>query len=209
MKRFLLGLAAVSLSVAQAQAQPTYFFTTIDWPSSTSVDKSVAYGINASGSIVAYYCDGYQDSGFLLDQGSYTGFDNYIYPYGINDSGQIVGAYADSPSKQHGFLIDQGNYTTLDVPGSASTHAYGINNSGQIVGDYSDAAGAHGFLIDNGSYTTLDVSGPLPRPEGSTPRAKSWEVTSMPRALATASCSIRAATSRSTCPVQSLPVPAE
>ena len=154
MKRLFCGLMALGLLVglaADAKAQPTYSFTTIDVPGSSLPSHTYATGINALGQIV-----GYSDvaGAFLYDQGSYAtltvpGATN-TKAYGINDSGQIVGSYDG-----HGFLLDHGSYTTLDVPGSVETCAYGINSSGQIVGNSSLGA----FQLDQGSYTMIDVPG--------------------------------------------------
>ena len=44
-------------------------------------------------------------------------------------------------------------------------------------------------------------------PSGSTPRAKSWDLTTMLPSIPTASCSIKAATPRSTCPACPIPMP--
>jgi probable HAF family extracellular repeat protein len=162
----LVGLAG------DANAQPTYSFTTFDVPGSTGTTQ--AFGINDSGQIVGYYqADDSTSHGFLLDNGSYTTFDAPghiigwadLIPFpggriGINNSGQIVGAYGDASGVVHGFLLDQGSYTTLDVPGAQYTFANGINASGQIVGYYWDAfppATIHGFLLDQGNYSTLDM----------------------------------------------------
>jgi probable HAF family extracellular repeat protein len=133
----LVGLAA------NAKAQPSYSFTTIDVPGSSS-SVTVASGINSSGKIVGSYTAGDGHHGFLLDNGSYTTLDVpgslQTFASGINDAGQIVGEYWDISG--HGFLFDNGNYTTLDVPGGFSAVATGINASGQIVGFYQRAADA-------------------------------------------------------------------
>src|SRR5437660_504131 len=99
---------------------------------------------------------------------------------GINASGQIVGSYYDAAYIHHGFLYDQGGYTTLDVPDSNYTHASGINASGQIVG-YT--------LLARKSTASCWIRATIPRsmrparsgpmPKGSTPPAKSWELTTM------------------------------
>jgi uncharacterized membrane protein len=141
MKHLFCGLMALGLLVglaADAKAQPTYSFTTLDW--------RWANGINASGQIVGYYYDAADRIyGFLLDKGSYTTLDvpgaTNTIAYGINDSGQIVGYYPDPTygfPVSHGFLFDQGSYTLLTVPdlsgSTAGTFPTGINAMGQIVG---------------------------------------------------------------------------
>ena len=114
MKRYLCGLVALGFLQGVAgplKAQPTYSFTTLDVPGSSSWIGTYANGINASGQIVgSVYTDaGY---GFLLDNGSYTTLDvpGSIHPQQFNEN-----------------------------DGSLGTQAYGINDSGQIVGVYKDA----------------------------------------------------------------------
>src|SRR5713101_7162818 len=99
MKRYLCSLVALGLLVGvtgQGMAQPSYSFTALDVPGSSSHGSLTgAYGINDSGQIVGFYFAGARRHGFLLDQGSYTTFDPagsiWTEAYGINDSGQIVG----------------------------------------------------------------------------------------------------------------------
>jgi probable HAF family extracellular repeat protein len=158
----------------------------------------------------------YDGHGFLLDHGSYTTLDvpglfNATSATGINASGQIVGYYSGGfGSSLHGFLLDQGTYTSLDVPGSYSTYASGINDSGQIVGGYDGGAAnrGHGFLLDNGSYTTLDVPGSIGT--GASGINASGQIVgsySDAAGIPTASCSIMAATPRSTCPARPIRMP--
>src|SRR5437870_637651 len=93
MKRFLCTLMALGLFLGmagQATGQPTYSFTTLDPPGSSSTEETVAHGINASGQIVGRYRDVAGYHGFLLDQGSYTTLDPpgtyYTETNGINAS---------------------------------------------------------------------------------------------------------------------------
>jgi probable HAF family extracellular repeat protein len=217
MKRYLCSLIALGLVVGvtgRAMAQPSYTFSTLDVPGSSYAFTS-AFGINVSGQIVGEYADAVGAHGFLYDQGSFTTVavpgSHGTHPRGINASGQIVGSYYDDasgpPYFPHGFLLDQGGYTTLDVPGSTATSANGINASGQIVGYYYDAAARlHGFLLDQGN--SMCPARYVPQPKGSTPRAKSWERTTMLLAMAMASCTITVTTPRSTGLGCSLPLPA-
>jgi probable HAF family extracellular repeat protein len=165
-KRFLCSLVALGLLqgiTGQVKAQPSYSFTTLDVPGSSSpIPETQAFGINDSGQILGYYVAG-DVHGFLLDNGSCTTVDppgsTDTWAIGINASGQIVGTYY-AAGTSHGFLLNNGTYTTIDVPGSIYTVPHGINDSGQIVGYYQAADNAyHGFLLDNGSYTTVDAPG--------------------------------------------------
>jgi probable HAF family extracellular repeat protein len=108
MKRFLCGLMAVGLFLGmaeQARSQPSYAFTTLDVPGSSSTRLCSANGINATGQIVGSYEDAAGRHSFLLAQGSFTRLDApgaaSTYAYGINGSGQIVGVYFEPPFVSH------------------------------------------------------------------------------------------------------------
>src|SRR5260370_32479065 len=79
MKRYLCSLVALGLLVGvtgQGMAQPSYSFTTLDVPGSSSHGSLTgANGINESGQIVGWYFAGSRRHGLLLDNGSYTTLD--------------------------------------------------------------------------------------------------------------------------------------
>ena len=79
--------------------------------------------------------------------------------------------------------ITKGDYTftTIAVPGATDTEADGINASGQIVGGYKmlPPMSMVSYWIRAATPRSTCPARTLPRPTGSTPRAKSWEFTSM------------------------------
>lgn len=101
MKRLFCSLMALGtfLGVAsQAKAEPSYDFTTLDVPHSSSTN---ALGINSSGRIVGYYRDASGTAhGFLLHKGTYMTLDvpgaTSTRPEKINASGRIAGWYIDA-----------------------------------------------------------------------------------------------------------------
>jgi probable HAF family extracellular repeat protein len=114
--------------------------------------------------------------GFVLDKGTYTGFDMPgarvgTSPAGINSRGVIVGKYNDGTSptgsgaSEHGFIRGpRGRFTTVDVPDARSTALTRINDRGQMVGIYSNTTGRVGddpnrrsFLLARGEFTTISV----------------------------------------------------
>ena len=128
-------------------------YTTINDPSGTGLNGTIADAINNHGQIVGIYTDSNNTPhGFLLSGGSYTTIDdplgvNGTVVKGINDLGEIVGGYLDSNSKLHGFLYANGTYTTIDYPGAMQTMLSGITDLGEILGSYVDSSNIdHGFL---------------------------------------------------------------
>ena len=144
-------------------------FTTLNDPSASGSNGTIAFGINASGFIVGGYGVGSITAhGFLYNpnNGTYTTIDDPLgvgrtTAFGINATGQIVGVYLDPMLVMHGFVRDSGGmYATLDDPSATSgTVALGINGAGQVVGYYTANGVNHGFLYSPNSgtpYTALD-----------------------------------------------------
>jgi uncharacterized membrane protein len=142
MKQFLLvALGLLVGRAGQANAQPSYYYTTIDPPHSA---LTFVGGIKNAGQIVGAYQDvAWSLHGFIYSGGNYTTLDvpgaTETVASGINGSGQIVGEYTDAQGRGHGLLLSGSNYTALDVPGPGPTGAHGINSLGQIVGEYSSS----------------------------------------------------------------------
>jgi uncharacterized membrane protein len=136
----------------------SFKFTTVDVPGATS---TILYGNNDVGQIVGAHSNGGGFQGFLLSNGTFSGFND---PDGsvtsatrINNSGDIVGTLIrSSDSRQVGFLLSGGVYTTLRYPGAEMTLAAGINNAGQIVGSYDTQ---NSFRFENGVYSAFSVPG--------------------------------------------------
>ena len=144
-------LAVLSLSVllsAQAAArEPSYTFTTIDYPGAV---RTHAYGLNNRGQVVGHFVDsGGGEHTFRTDGEAYTPLPlpgDDIFANDINNRGQIVGQLWDG-ARAHGYVLAGDTLTTFDVPGATFTTAYGVNGRGQVVGLFGDPAGVHGFLL--------------------------------------------------------------
>jgi uncharacterized membrane protein len=169
MRRFLCGLVALGLllgGAGQAKAQPSYVYTTLDFPG--YVGYTEACGINNAGQVVGIV----PGDGFLLSGGAYSlikvpGTYGTV-PTRINDSGQIVGlTFPNRDGPDAGFLFDGGRFLVFrpSIPGVYDVSPNGINNAGTVVGTYSlDSHGAPGgsFMGSGGNYTVLNVPGSLP-----------------------------------------------
>ena len=149
----LLTLGTAILLARTAGADPSFQFTSIDFPGAT---LTRATGINSKGQIVGRYVTGGAFHGFLLSRGTYTSIDvpaaSYTIAHGINDAGQIVGRYGDARGV-HGFLLSDGAFTTINFPSAVYTALAQINNRGDIAGTYIDAGGTqHGFSLTEDSF---------------------------------------------------------
>jgi probable HAF family extracellular repeat protein len=147
-------------------------FTTINLPVMDAF-RTVANGINDSGTIVGFYADNdLANHAFIDTGGSFTIFqvpgevrpNNDTEANGINNGGAVVGHYADF-TIDRGFMKAGENITTINIPFTLglATQLTGINNSGLIVGYYLDVdfTAFHGFLRDaSGNFTSIDVPFP-------------------------------------------------
>ena len=124
-----------------------------------------AWGINASGDIVATYQNQGEIQGSLSVNGAVQTFGSpgeSTFLLGINNDPvpEIVGFQGIHGVVFNGSDPDGG--TTFDVPGPTPryTAAYGVNDSGQIVGAYAlPGSEAHGFVDNGGSFSTVDCPG--------------------------------------------------
>jgi len=112
--------------------------TTFDAPESIG---TVAYSINAHGTITGYYIGSDQhDHGFVrAPDGTITAFDPSgsisTFARGVNRMGAIAGFYEDSKDAMHGFVhACGGTSTAFDKSGSIGTYAWRINAKGSITG---------------------------------------------------------------------------
>jgi len=134
-----LGLAVILAGLAQAQ--------TTAWPpidlgtlGGTSVDTSVANGVNNRGDVVGSSSILGQTHAFLWttvdgmrDLGTLGGA--FSAARGINDAREVVGASDLGPGVAHAFLwTDAGGMVDLGTLGGATSDAVAINNLGQVVG---------------------------------------------------------------------------
>ena len=147
--------AACALLISFAAATPAlasggYTITPLDVPGSATTALT---GINDSGSIVGYYTQGDQTSGFLYQNGVFTtvagpagSTDSTLR--GISNTGLIVGnfATADKNLLQQTFLFDGSTYTVLALPfGDGAVRSISPNGrylAGDVYGNKS------GFVYD-------------------------------------------------------------
>ena len=179
-------------------------FTTIDVPGSV---LTVARGIDDLGRIVGFYA-GSDDAfrGFILDSRGYRDIDfpgsDSTAAFDINALKRIVGGYIDTNGIPHGYLLKKGVFTSIDHPDATGTRAFGINILGHIVGGWTDDPECpdcfmKAFLLTTGGFENLEFpERSRPWPTASTPRARSWAITSGRTKSSTDSCA--AATTRTT-----------
>ena len=166
MKKFLLFVVALFVSVTSASAQFT--FTSLDPPGST---LTTGRGINNHGEIVGAYRLEPPRHAYLFKGGQFAPLapstvlgTNFSEAYKNNDRGDVVGFYQDDIGL-HGFLLRKGVVTTLDFPTASDTQAFGVNESGTVVGawDIVDSDGnllaLHGFIWKDGNFSQVDFPG--------------------------------------------------
>src|SRR6478752_6839740 len=156
MHRFLLP-AVLSLSVLLSPhvtaPAPSYTFTTIDVPGSTST----AVNANSPNAIAGQFNDSRGTHGFVLRHGEFTTINVpsavFTAVNGISANGQLAGTYVDAAGVTRAFFWSNGVFTTLTPPGSETTRSQGgsLNAQGQVVGTYRDSAQKRrGFVWDKG-----------------------------------------------------------
>jgi probable HAF family extracellular repeat protein len=130
---------------------------------------TVAYGINAAGSIVGEYADSSNTvHGFVLQGGSLTRLDSTgtgtvkTIATGINAAGSIIVGYdVDGSNTAHGFVLQGGIYTPDSVTDALNTYIYGINAAGtSIVGSYVASDGTQlgfGGTLPGNTITNLNA----------------------------------------------------
>ena len=133
---------------------------------------SIAYGINAGGSVAAasYNIPGHSRA-FVWDGSRHRLGSLPGYPYSqaraVNDSGQVAG-FAETGGHDRwqariarAFLWQSGDMTDLGTLGGLYSYAYGLNNQGQVVGkaDTEIFGETHAFLWQNGQMQDLGTLG--------------------------------------------------
>jgi len=171
----ILTLGAVMLLAVASGADPSFQFTSIDFPGALLTN---AQGINSRGDIVGWYVDTTgKQHGFKLSEDDFTSFD---YPgamvtdaRGINRHGDIVGAYINAPGgppNMHGYLLKRGTFSEVQFPGYLGTIAQRISPRGDIYGCNHNTdfmASMHGFMRTTDGYSAIDV--PASMNNGATP----------------------------------------
>ena len=176
LKRYLLAFSMLLGFVLSAPAAGQTY-TTIDYPGAV---KTIATGINATGTIVGDFCvickNGFEVlHGYILSQGTFTQIDfpgaRSTRPLAINDGGSIVGHYwfPNQNGKTHGFLFSNGVFSSIDFPGATQTHAIGIDAAGDIFGGYCTSGkscynpgnSVHGYQLSAGVFTVIDFPGAI------------------------------------------------
>lgn len=154
-----LGLAALALLPAAAQAAPTYAYTLKDLGVLTGGTNSVGYGVNDSGQVTGYSnLSSGLDHAFLYSNGTLNDLGtlgNYGSSFGnsINSSGQVTGFSDVQGGGTTGFFYNGSSLQGLNAGFSVGN---GINSSGQIAGTYYPVGTySHAFVTDaNGSGLT-------------------------------------------------------
>jgi hypothetical protein len=158
--------------------------TILNAPGAGSVSGSeqgtVAYSINAEGTIAGLYQDvNFLNHGFIRSpEGHYTTFDvpgagtgagQGTFAVDINGLGVVAGYFADASSQFHGFTRSpSGTFTKFEAPGSGTgadvgtvaSLENGLNDFGSVTGWYFDSSGTpHGYVRDaSGSFSEFDVA---------------------------------------------------
>lgn len=137
----ILATVACAMSVAAvARAQTTYVAFDLGTLGGTSVDSSVAEGVNNRGDVVGASSINGQSHAFLWtasggmrDLGTLGGANSRAIA--INDSSHVVGWAQNGAGVNRAFLwTETGGMVDLGTLGGAASTAAGINNSGQIAG---------------------------------------------------------------------------
>lgn len=179
---FIFGQACY---IPITEAARPYTYTNLQHPSDTysTMDPTMAFGVNNKRQIVGSYSDGHGTHGFLYDHGIYTTLDHpdsngLTIATGINNKGQIVGTFrvADTDDDRgysyRSFIYSNGRYETIDVNCAGQEYgsdnsAYGINDKGQVVGVYGYEslltngrvdyfASLSGFIYDHGKCKAIN-----------------------------------------------------
>lgn len=158
--RALVLALAVALGFSTGAAAQTWEPTPIGTLGGTSIDSSVAEGVNGRGDVVGQSTVNGQTRAFLWtanggmrNLGTLGGATSVALA--INDAGQVVGWSLNSAGRRRAFLWTAGG-GMIDLGGfpgpNPSSMAFAINNAGHIVGQaYSDSAGSAAFLWTPGS----------------------------------------------------------
>jgi probable HAF family extracellular repeat protein len=119
-------------------------YTTLNDPSATGTDGTVAIAINASGQVAGDYFDSTgKEHGFVYSNGTYTTLTDpapsaqNTFVLAINASGQVAGDYVDTTSGTHGFLATP----SLPLPPIVEADRAHVQVAGTVT-----ANAAHGVL---------------------------------------------------------------
>lgn len=170
--RHLLCAATLALHMASpAHAQTTWVPMDLGTLGGTSLDSSVAEGINTRGDVVGWSTINGQAHAFLWtasagmrDLGTLGGPSSAALA--IDDAGQVVGWAVSAAGNRHAFVwTETTGMVRLDAVASGPhTQAVAINNQGLIVGTQSAPEGTAMFLTSTSTPGAASSSGTLGGP---------------------------------------------
>ena len=143
-----------------AGGPPPPMFANFDAPGAgtTAPQGTLAFGINASGSVVGYLIDPTNTIRAFVRgadgtvttfaaPGARTQMGVGTEAVAINSAGTIAGFFVDQANVEHSYIrTPEGTITLIDPPGSVFSAAVGINDAGTVVGRYALAGPQQAYI---------------------------------------------------------------